>query len=392
MNPSLSPSFDTPQPADSPAGAAGICLTSASSALASTERAQFEADLSALALSSHVEWLPAQTQADGRVRQTLRLAATSPAWSADFDTIALCERAQLAPAGSEDDLLREIWLALLMSPLAFDYPSRAELLAAVRIRRNIVVAARRTALAFDTAQAERPEDCWTYVEDKGFVIQPGAGLITALVKATQPEVSGRLYSFSCYRATEYVLLLAIAQELEPSNPALLAQLQQQWAHRPIMSGQFHDVFLREYGSMEAPLPPTWYVPGDRVWFRNPDAHSSDASGYEGSWVFYLGGGLFTNFWVRDQPFTLAAKCIEIFHWRDATFIDAAGELRIDETLVAARVARTLADPSAAQSIVSRMQRLRDGKGVYGEGGCIDTSREVPLRVCAGTAEIVLPGF
>ena len=34
--------------------------------------------------------------------------------------------------------------------------------------------------------------------------------IDALIKATQPEVSGRLYSFSCYRATEYVMLRALA--------------------------------------------------------------------------------------------------------------------------------------------------------------------------------------
>jgi len=28
-------------------------------------------------------------------------------------------------------------------------------------------------LAFDTTAAERPEDCWTYDEDKGFILLPG---------------------------------------------------------------------------------------------------------------------------------------------------------------------------------------------------------------------------
>lgn len=123
-------------------------------------------------------------------------------------------------------------------------------------------------------------------ERKGFVVKPGYSLIASLIEATQPHVSSKLYSFSsfsCYRATEYLLVLlpAIAQEVERNNPELLARLQQQWGQRPIMSGQFHDVFLREYGSMQGSLPPKYYVPGDRLWFRNPDGHSSDVSGYAG---------------------------------------------------------------------------------------------------------------
>jgi hypothetical protein len=37
-----------------------------------------------------------------------------------------------------------------------------------------------------------------------------------------------------------------------------------------------------------------------------------------------------------------------------------------------------------------MARLRDGRGVYAEGGCVDVSREFPRGVCPGTAGIVLP--
>lgn len=58
-------------------------------------------------------------------------------------------------------------------------------------------------------------------------MKPGCALIDALIKATQPEVSGTLYFLSCYRATEYVILLAMAHELERSNPDLLTRLQQQ---------------------------------------------------------------------------------------------------------------------------------------------------------------------
>ena len=77
---------------------------------------------------------------------------------------------------------------------------------------------RKTALAFDTEHAERPEGYWTYDEERGFTILPGRSLIEGLRRATQPEASGQLYAFSCYRATEYVTVLGIAQELEEANP------------------------------------------------------------------------------------------------------------------------------------------------------------------------------
>lgn len=322
-----------------------------------------------------------------RFRLSAGLAAT---WAPGLDTLGLAGKLQLDTLNSTDDLEREILLAMLLSPIAFEFPSHEELASALRVRRNIVLAARKTALEFHTTEVNRPEDCWTYSEDDGFTVRPGHALIPALQKATQPEASGKLYSFSCYRATEYVILLAIAQELESCNPPLLAGLQQRWERRAIMSGKFHDVFLREYGSMERPLPPKYYVPGDRLWFRNPDEHSSDVSGYEGSWVFYIGNGLFTNFWKREQPYTLTAKCLELFHWRHATYTDEAGELRINENIVEAGVKASSADPAEMARILELMLRMREPKGVYQSGGCIDTSREYPRWVCPGTADMVLP--
>jgi hypothetical protein len=266
-----------------------------------------------------------------------------------------------------------------------------ELVSAVHIRINIVQAARKTMLAFHTMQAERPQDCWQYDEDRGFVLRPGASLITALVKATQPEVSGELYSFSCYRASEYLILLGIAQELERCNPALYVQLQSMWGANPIKSGLFHDVFLHEQGSMDAPLPPHYFVPGDRTWFRNPDEASADASGFEGSWVMYLGGGLFNNFWQRDRPYTMVAKYLEIYHWRNAVYRDEQGEECIDEARVAQLVQQTLHDPAEIARIVAVMGRYREARGVYTDaGGCNDTTREFARWVCPGTTDLVLP--
>ena len=344
--------------------------------------------LGALGLDQYVR---TTDEADGGpcIRFRLREELASE-WAPGGDTIQLCQRLNLDTQGNPSDLEREILLAMLLSPVEFEFPDHEELASAVRIRKNVVEAARAAALAFHTTEAERPADYWTYVKGRGFTILPGKSLITALQKATQPDASSELYSFSCYRATEYVILLGIAQELMTCNPELFCQLQRQWENRAIMSAEFHEVFLREYGSMSEPLPVKYYVPGDRLWFRNPDSSSSDVTGYEGSWVFYLGCGLFTNFWKRDKPYTLTSKCLELFHWRNATYRDPAGELQIDETIVEQRVQSSMNDPAEVECILGTMLRLREPKGVYADGGCIDTSREYPRWVCPGTSGMVLP--
>jgi hypothetical protein len=312
------------------------------------------------------------------------------AWAPGFDTLGLCERLGLDTVARVADLEREIAIALLLGPVAFDFPSVDEFISGVHVRRNIVLASRQTALDFHTTEAERPADCWVYERGRGFTIVPGAPLIDALTRATQPAPGETLYSFSCYRASEYVILLAIAQEAAQVNPELLARLQRQSETRAVMSGQFHDVFLREYGSMTEPLPPRYFVPGDRTWFRNPDDASSDVPGFEGSWVFYEGGGLYSNYWQRGQPFTLQAKCLEVYHWRDGLWFDAAGEPQMNEDIVKARVQATLQDSAEVARVMSLMTRLRDPSGVYAEGGCIDTSREHTRWVRPGTSDLVLP--
>lgn len=310
-------------------------------------------------------------------------------WMPDFDTSGLTGRLNLDTHQTQDALEKEILITLLASPVCMDFPSADELIAHIHIRRNIVTSGRKTELNFDTAAAERPDDCWRYDEARGFTVKPGCSLIHALKKATQPELSGRLYAFSCYRATEYVILLAIAKELAVCNPPLLSQLQAQCEMKVIRSGQFHDVFLHEYGSQESPFPPSYYVPGDRVWFRNPDPSSSDVTGFEGSWVLYLGEGLFTNFWKHKHPYTLADKCLEIYHWRHGASRNAAGELVMDEAVVESRVADSLRDKHEVARIMTQMMRWRDPKDVYENGGCIDTTREGSRWVCPGTADLVL---
>lgn len=329
---------------------------------------------------------------DGAVVRFRMLNDDSERLFQDYDTLQLCQIFKLDSYNKKADLEKEIILSMLLGPVTFEYPNYKEFAASVKIRCNIVGAAYHTALAFHTSKIERPTDYWTYSEERGFTVIPGKPLIDALSKATQPEVSGERFAFSCYRATEYVILLGVAQELAACNPVLLHKLQQQWESRAIKSREFHEIFLQEYGSMNAPLPYKYYVPGDRLWFRNPDRASGEVIGFEGSWVIYLGNGLFTNFWEREKSYTLTSKCIEIYHWRHGVYRDAEGNYQMDESIVEERVLATKNNPEEVERILELMLKLRDPLDTNMHGGCIDASREFPCWVCPGTSNLVLPNI
>ena len=365
----------------------GILIRVASAKDIATTKMSFLDQAAKLGIDQLIE---ATDESDARAIRFRLRPAEQHELAPDWNTLHLCEKLNLRTLENRTDLEKEILLAMLSGPVTFEYPSYAELAASVRIRRNIVEAARRTALAFHTNKIERPTDYWTYSRDTGFTVLPGKSLIEALRKATQPEVSGHLYAFSCYRASEYVVLLGIAQELANTNPELLHLLQRQWESQALVSEQFQGTFLREYGSMSKPLPPKYYVPGDRLWFRNPHEPSSDVTGYEGSWVFYLGNGLFNNLWKCDKPYSMIEKCVEIYHWRSGMYKDAEGNLQMDESIVEERSRATMSDPVDLERVLDCIMRLRDPFGTYADGGCIDTTREYPRWVCPGTSDIILP--
>ncbi len=311
------------------------------------------------------------------------------AWLPNSDTLELARRLGLASRHNPADLEQEILVAMLGSPMPFEFPSGEEFESAVRIRKSIAEAARKTRLEFRTHEAERPEDYWRYDDDRGFILRPGRCLVDALVQATQPEASGRLYSFSCWRATEYVALLGIAREVIDRNPALYERLSRQAETRALKAAAFERACLRKHGSITQPLPPRYFVPGDRTWFRNPDRISADITGYEGSFTFYLGAGEFADFWRPGLTYTLATKCLTIYHWRNGVVHDADGDPQIDEAIVERRVQESLDDPQDTRRILEEMVRVQDPPDVF-DGGCIEPHRETPRMVCPGTEDLGLP--
>jgi hypothetical protein len=120
------------------------------------------------------------------------------AWMPDHDTAQLHRHLGHDPQSDDARALdREIFVSLLAAPLPHVFVDVAGLASAIRVRRHITLASRRTALAFKTSAAERPEQYWRYDEDHGFILQPGADLIEALTAATQPEATGKVYD-SCW--------------------------------------------------------------------------------------------------------------------------------------------------------------------------------------------------
>ncbi len=312
-------------------------------------------------------------------------------WAPSLDTTRLDQILFQELGSSRRVLERETLVGLLLSPIELTFPGFEEFGSALRIRLDTAEAAASTALAFDVDQ-NRPEAFWRRTDEGSFALRPGCSLISAIAAATQPGEDESRYGFGCYRASEYVMLLAIAREAARAHPQLKLRLRERSARRPIESREFHEVLLRELGTFDEPVPARWFVPGDRVWFRNPDAHSADAEGFEGSWVIYTGGGFFCNFWMRNAPFTLERKCLEIFHWRHATYVGDDGQLHVDEAEVARRVAQTESDRCDRAMVLERMCRWRDARGIYAEGGCLDRTRECARWVRPETCDIAFaPG-
>ena len=305
------------------------------------------------------------------LRASHRLLALCP----DFDTASITTFLRTPRSDLEQSLISEIILAMALSPTLMVFESEQELKSNLRMRCTVVQVASRTELNFDTSSITRPQAYWIYTKENGFLLRQGVSLADGLERALCPDVSGFTYAFSCQRASEYLILYAVVCELQKVNKTGLNDVEQQWRKRALTGDDFLFRFLGERGTRENPMPMRYYIPGDRIWFKNPDDHSSDIEGFEGSWVIYLGRGRFCNLWDCQSPYTLEEKCLEIFYWSQSTAVNDSGVLFMNEDLVKERVNKALNDPAISRPILEKMMVYRDPTGVYADGGCIDLSRD-----------------
>lgn len=282
----------------------------------------------------------------------------------------------------------EIVLAMTRCPVTYFFPSHEELFSSLRIRRNASIAARKTQITFETEAALRPKEYWTYIENNGFILNANKSLIEALTKTIHPT-DDQLFSFSCWRACEHVMLLALTQELELTNPELLHNLEILWQKKALLNTDFDLAFMQEHGSFKNPLPIHFFVPGDRVWFCNPHEYSTNVTGFEGSFVIYLGGGRFSNFWNFNDPTLYEQKCLEMFHWRHGVEISSEGEFWMNEPYVAERVKKSSLDLETRQNIIAQMMKQYDEESYYKNGGFVPPSRENIRLVCQTTSNILI---
>ena len=293
----------------------------------------------------------------------------------DFDTANITTFLRTHQPQKDPALMSEIILAMALSPNVVYFDSVQELKSNLRMRCTVVNAASRTELNFDTSSITRPQAYWIYTKENGFLLRQGVSLADGLERALCPDVSGYTYAFSCQRASEYLILYAVVCELHRVNKTGLNDVEQQWRKRALTGDDFLFRFLGERGTRENPMPMRYYIPGDRIWFKNPDDHSSDIEGFEGSWVIYLGGGRFCNLWDCRSPYTLEEKCLEIYYWSQCVEVSPAGVPWMNEAVVKERVQLALDDPAIKKPILQKMMVYRDPTGVYADGGCIDLSRD-----------------
>jgi hypothetical protein len=314
------------------------------------------------------------TNGEGRylhLRASHRLLALCP----DFNTANITTFLRTHQPDQDQALISEIILAMALSPDVVYFGSEQELKSNLRMRCTVVQVASRTELNFDTSSITRPQAYWIYTKENGFLLRQGVSLADGLERALCPDVSGFTYAFSCQRASEYLILYAVVCELQKVNKTGLNDVEQQWRKRALTGDDFLFRFLGERGTRENPMPMRYYIPGDRIWFKNPDDHSSDLEGFEGSWVIYLGGGRFCNLWDRHRPYTLEEKCLEIYYWSQCVEVSPAGILWMNEAVVKERVEKALHEQDLSGPILKKMMVYRDPTGVYAEGGCIDLSRD-----------------
>jgi hypothetical protein len=238
----------------------------------------------------------------------------------------------------------------------------------INIRKIIVQYGYLTHVKFNTGTDTKINVDYFQYNDKDVILLENKSLLEGIKKSIIPK--DKLYNYSCQRITEFLLLLGLL-EVNKNKP-ICKQIESIWRRKAIKSELFQDTFLYEYGTKENPIPMKYYIPGDRIWLKNPDDKSSDIVGYEGTWVVYLNDGLFCDFWKDggdvSHQHTLEDIIITIYNWRHSIVKKDS----IDDKFVQQLNKNINNNPDIKNNIIKSMYKY------YADGGCMDKTRDTFL--------------
>lgn len=199
----------------------------------------------------------------------------------------------------------------------------------VALRQNIVAWAETLRWGWpDGGPAQWNNDYWSRGTPK-----QGVSLREALDDAF---VNQNAYAIGCYTATKLVFVKGVMDYYDRvrESPTLARLIQTRlfsdrdplsdiepskaWSFYPDFNPK--DAHPGKLLSIIDEVAPKNFVPGDWVYFLNPDPVSSQKVGYEGSNAIYLGGGRFDDYYAENNhAYTYAEKLDEVFQWRHGVF-------------------------------------------------------------------------
>lgn len=289
----------------------------------------------------------------------------------DYNTLDLRKKMKLYNITKDDEdynLTVEIVLCLLNSPVIFTFDSFDDFIDMIDSRKIIVKYGYLTHVKFDTGKDTKVNVEYFQDNDEDIILLENKSLLEGIKKSIMSK--DKLYNYSCSRITEFLLLSGLLEV--NSNKPICQQIESIWRRKAIKSKLFHDTFLYEYGTKKNPIPMKYYIPGDMIWFGNPDKKSSDIMGYEGTWVVYLNDGLFCDFWKDggdvSHQHTLEDIIITIYNWRHSMIKKDS----IDDKFVQKLNKNINNNPDIKNNIIKSMSKY------YEDGGCIDKTRETFL--------------
>lgn len=135
----------------------------------------------------------------------------------------------------------------------------------------------------------------------------------------------RKYSIGCLAAARLLMLQGILDyynRVSP-NPEMLSFILEK-----IKKGGFklYDIDPDRHNPkgklliIEEKIPAKNIIPGDWLYFKNPDKISREKFGYEGSNVIYLGNNKFVDFYnSNNHGYTIEEKFHSVYQWRNGVF-------------------------------------------------------------------------